>query len=106
MAFIVSNILLDAYSPKMHGKISLHLPKIGAKYLTKFAVFNSEIVYNVQYRQFCLQTLTEIYNDAHLIQQQDAFIRSQLVTLFFDMIASGKFTIQMHQDKVRSLDIN
>ena len=106
MAFIASNILLDAYSPKMHGKIPLHLPKISAKYLTKFAVFNSEIVYDVQYRQFCLQTLTEIYNDAHLIQQQDAFIWSQLVTLFFDMIASEKSTIQMHQDKVRSLDIN
>jgi len=106
MAFIASNILLDAYPPKMHGKIPLHLPKIGAKYLTKFAVFNPEIVYDVQYRQFCLQTLAEIYNDAHLIQQQDASIRSQLVTLFFDMIASGKSTIQMHQDKVRSLDIN
>jgi hypothetical protein len=47
-----------------------------------------------------------MYHDAGLIQRQDASIRSQLVTLFFDMIASGKSTIQMHQDKVRSLDID
>ncbi len=47
-----------------------------------------------------------MYHDAGLIQRQDASIQSQLITLFFDMIMSGKFTIQMHQDKVRSLDIN
>lgn len=72
----------------------------------KFAVFDSEIVYNVQYWQFCLQTLAEMYHDVDLIQQQDTSIQSQLITLFFDMITSGKSTIQMHQDKVRSLDID
>jgi len=35
MAFIVSNILLDAYPPKMHGMIPLHLLNLDAQYLTK-----------------------------------------------------------------------
>ena len=39
MAFIASNILLDAYPPKMHGTIPLHLPNLNAQYLTKIRSF-------------------------------------------------------------------
>ena len=74
--------------------------------LLKPAVFDPKVLYDVQYRQYCIQSLTETYDDRDFIRQQDAFIRSQLVTLFCDMIASGKSAIQMHQEKTESLDIN
>ncbi len=64
------------------------------------------MLYDVQYRHLCLQSLTEIYEDRDLIQQQDTFIRTQLVQLYFDMIASGKSALQMHREKTASLDID
>ena len=64
------------------------------------------MLYDVQYRHLCLQSLTEIYGDRDLVQHQDTFIRSQLVQLHSSKIASGKPTLQMHREKTASLDID
>ena len=64
------------------------------------------MLYDVQYRHLCLQSLTETYDDHDLVQQLDVFIRSQLVQLHSSMIASGTPALQMHREKVASLDID
>ncbi len=64
------------------------------------------MLYDVQYRHLCLQSLIETYDDRDLVQQQDTFIRSQLVQLYSYMIASGKSALQMHREKTASLDID
>ena len=64
------------------------------------------MLYDVQYRHLCLQSLTETYNDRDLVQHQSTFIRSQLVQLHSSMIASGKPALQMHREKTASLGID
>jgi hypothetical protein len=64
------------------------------------------MLYDVQYRHLCLQSLTETCDDRDLVQHQDTFIRSQLVQLHSSMIASGKPALQMHREKTASLDID
>ena len=95
--------MLDAYPPKMHGKTILALANSTSG--PKSAVFDPEMLCDVQYRHLCLQSLTETYDDHDLVQQLDVFIRSQLVQLHSSLIASGKPALQIYREKVASLDI-
>ena len=64
------------------------------------------MLYDVQYRHLCLRSLAEVYDDGGLVQRQDDFVRGQLVQLRSSMISSGKPTLQIHQEKTASLEID
>ncbi|MCJ1342943.1 hypothetical protein MMC31_001132 [Peltigera leucophlebia] len=87
MKFISLNILQDAYPPKMHR-------------------FDPKVLYDAQYCQFCLRSLTKTYGDNNLVRVQNDLIRAELVNLVCHMVTSGKSAIQIYKEKVRSLKID
>ena len=64
------------------------------------------MLYDIQYWHLCLQFLIKIYDDHNLVQHQNIFIHSQLIQLHFFMIVSEKSTLQMHEKKTTSLNID
>lgn len=104
MTMIASTIILDAYPPKMHGRLSDSRSSAYTKKST--LVFDSDVVYETLYRQWILRAIVTIYGDQGIVRQLDLCVRHHITRLSLHMIESGKSAMQSHRETLACLDLD